>query len=589
MEQKETLISKFDKNRNEKLFTTEGTLAEEKKLRDTAREGKNILEPVNPNYQTKNEILNSEQVAATNHALNSKDFITIISGGAGTGKTSTIKEVAAGAKEAGVPFHAFAPTSKAKDVQKEEGFQTADTVARLLIDEKLQGSLKNSVIWLDEAGLIGNKTMNKVLDIAKEQNARILLTGDIKQHNAVERGDSLRVIQKYGGIEPARISKIQRQKIHGNQSEFSENEKARVDNYRSAVKSISEGDIEGGYKKLDKMGAMNELEGAEEVAAAVAQNYVSANERKKNVLVFTPTHSQGKLVTEAIRNELKEKGLLGKTDKQITIARNLGLKAEEKKDLVNYAEGQQLQFHKPAKGGITRGSKFDVVKATKEGVLVKSGENLTRIIPFSETDRFSVYQKETISLAKGEQIRVTKNSTSKDGKRLNNGTLLKIEGFTPEGSIKASTGKRKLLLDKDHANLAHGYYSTSVGGQGVSVDEVLIMQTSLSGKAANKEQFYVSASRGKFNISIFTDNKERLLQSVQKTSQRMTAIELATPEKKGMNATIALKEQFKKFGLIYKSAQSKVASFSRNFAQNSMLRLSPTPKKSVINAPTIRK
>jgi hypothetical protein len=33
----------------------------------------------------------------------------------------------------------------------------------------------------------------------------------------------------------------------------------------------------------------------------------------------------------------------------------------------------------------------------------------------------------------------------------------------------------------------------------------------MTGKAASKEQFYVSASRGKFAISIHTDDKQSLL------------------------------------------------------------------------------
>ena len=32
---------------------------------------------------------------------------------------------------------------------------------------------------------------------------------------AFERGDALRIIQKYGGVKPARIGKIQRQKVEG--------------------------------------------------------------------------------------------------------------------------------------------------------------------------------------------------------------------------------------------------------------------------------------------------------------------------------------------------------------------------------------
>ena len=83
-------------------------------------------------------------------------------------------------------FGAFAPSSVAsRQVQREDGFKNATTIAELLKSEKLQNGLKDGVLWVDEAGLVGNKTMNDVIDIAKKQNARLLLTGDIKQHNSV--------------------------------------------------------------------------------------------------------------------------------------------------------------------------------------------------------------------------------------------------------------------------------------------------------------------------------------------------------------------------------------------------------------------
>ena len=51
-------------------------------------------------------------------------------------------------------------------------------------------------------------------------------------------------------------------------------------------------------------------------------------------------------------------------------------------------------------------------------------------------------------------------------------------------------------------------------------------QSSESFGAASMEQFYVSASRGKEAISIYTDDKEQLLRSVQESSQRLSATEL---------------------------------------------------------------
>ena len=187
-------------------------------------------------------------------------------------------------KEKQVNFGAFAPSSAAsRQVQRDDGFENATTIAELLKSPKLQESVKDGVIWVDEAGMVGNKTMNQVIKVAKEQNARILLTGDIKQHGSVERGDALRIIEKFGGIKPARISKIQRQK--------------NVD-YREAVKTISNGNIEKGYLALEQMGAIKETDDFEQTRANVAQEYANCIKAKENVLIVATTHNQGKAVTE---------------------------------------------------------------------------------------------------------------------------------------------------------------------------------------------------------------------------------------------------------------------------------------------------
>ena len=90
------------------------------------------------------------------------------------------------------------------------------------------------------------------------------------------------------------------------------------------------------------------------------------------------------------------------------------------------------------------------------------------------------------------------------------------------GDIVAYKGKDKVTIDKEYGNFTHGYYTTSPSSQGKSVNRVIIMQGTSTGKAASKEQFYVSASRGKFAISVHTDDKEHLMKSVQNSSQRDT-------------------------------------------------------------------
>lgn len=342
------------------------------------------------------------------------------------------------------------------------------TTAELLKSEKLQKQVTGGMIWIDEAGMVGNKTMNQLMDLAKEKNARLLLSGDTHQHNSVERGDALRVMETFGGVKPMRITKIQRQK---------------TDQYREAVKHLSYGRMSQGFEKLDQMGAIKEVVDMGSLKKEVAKEYVQSVANKENVLVVATTHAQGQTVTASIRDKLKENRLLGMDDHAFTIQKNTSFTQAQKQDAANYQPGMAIQFHQNAKG-IRRGERFDVIgKDTHGNVRVMGEKKKEQILPLHESEKYSVYQKEQIQLAKGDQLRITQNGFDMTRKRLNNGQTLTVNGITPEGNIMASRGKTKLLLSKEYRNFTHGYYTTSPASQGKSVEKVLIMQSSASGKA----------------------------------------------------------------------------------------------------------
>jgi len=573
LESRKDLMLKTDQEGN-KIFTTQKALDEEKALKNSAREGRGMLKPINEGYTIKNEKLSPEQANAVQHVLKSKDFITVVSGGAGTGKTWSIKEVAEGVNEKGVNFGAFAPSSAAsRQVQRADGFKNATTIADLLQNEQLQKSVKDGVIWIDEAGMVGNKTMNSIIDIAKKQDARILLTGDIKQHNSVERGDALRIIQKYGGVKPARISKIQRQK---------------VDSYKKAVEWVSSGKVKEGVKALDKMGAIKEATDFEQLKENVATEYVNAIKSKEDTLIVATTHAQGISVTNSIRDKLKAEKLVSKAEKTITIQKNLSFTEPQKQDVSNYQKGLSIQFHQNLKGGIKRGARYDVTGKDKEGnILISelgtSEKKNQTTLPLESANKFSVYEKQEISIAKGDKIRITQNGFSTNKQRVNNGNILSVKGFDDNGNIIASTGKRNITLSKEFGNLTHGYYTTSPASQGKSVNRVIVMQSSMSGKAASKEQFYVSASRGKFAISIHTDDKDNLLRSVTRSTQRMTATEIANDNQS--SKVVHLKDRLKKMGSIYRAVKSKVANFKDSINKDqAIIKLNPKPQKQIAHA-----
>jgi hypothetical protein len=72
---------------------------------------------------------------------------------------------------------------------------------------------------------------------------------------------------------------------------------------------------------------------------------------------------------------------------------------------------------------------------------------------------------------------------------------------------------------------------TSHASQGKTVDTILIGQSSVSHPASSREGFYVEASRGKYALRIFTDDKAALRDAVTRNREQPTASEIFRPKK----------------------------------------------------------
>lgn len=199
-----------------------------------------------------------------------------------------------------------------------------------------------------------------------------------------------------------------------------------------------------------------------------------------------------------------------------------------------------IRFQQNAKG-VKRGEQFIVANADKGKVWIEDSEGKKRALNLAENKRFNVYERKDIAFAKGDRLRITEGGTSKDGKRLNNGAIYTVEKVNAQGDIVLDNGR---ILDQEKGNFDHGYVTTSFTSQGKSIDKIFLAQSTENSGATNMERFYVSVSRGKKSVSIFTDNKSELRQQIERSSQRLSASELfkASPEPKdyfnGVSAAI---------------------------------------------------
>ncbi len=494
---------------SETLCTSLDVLAEEVSLINFVRTGRGMHAPFDSRAASLgNDALSVEQNAAVRHILSSRDQVISLRGGAGVGKTTLMREAVARIEATGVKVFAFAPSAAAsRETLREAGFGNAETVAHLLANTKLQERTRQQVIWIDEAGLLGIRDMWEIMRIAGNRT-KVILTGDTAQHAPVARGDAFRLMQDHAGLKVAEVTQIRRQE---------------GETYRKAVAALSKGDLRTGFRRLDELGAIVEVENDAERYRLVAHDYLDLSRHGQVPLVVSPTHAEGAKVTAAIRDAKREAGLVG-PEKRFVQFYNLQWEEADRRRPENYRDGLLVQFHQNVHG-IRRGELFRVTGRNEEGE-VRAVSNLGRevFLPLKEADRFQVFEEREIALARGDRVRITRNGTSDDGRRLNNGNVFTVQKLGRDGKIVLDSGA---VLSARHGHLAYGYCQTSHSAQSKSVRDVLVAQSADSFLASSREQFYVSVSRGKQTIRIYTDDRQGLQEAVGGTSARRAGIELA--------------------------------------------------------------
>ena len=436
--------------------------------------------------------LSPEQQAICHHVWNSTDRVILIRGGAGTGKTHTMKTTIAGINR---PVTVLAPSAEAsRGVLRREGFKDADTVASFLGSEDAQEKARDGVIWIDEAGQLGIRQVSNLFAVAEAVNARVVLQGDRKQHGSVERGATLRVLQEFAGLPVAELTDIRRQRGE----------------YKKAVAAIARGHLDQGLDSLDKLGWVKQVAGN----TPLVEEYLAGRTAGKDMLVVAPTHAEGDEITAEIRTRLKEKGIVGQDEKVFETLTPLGWTEAERADPARYTGDEIVQFVRNS-GKHRAGERVEAVDFSPAT---------------SRAAHYATYLRGTAAVAAGDTIRITANGKTRDGAhRLNNGSQYEVKGFTDKGDIVLGNG---WVVGQDYGHFTHGYVSTSHASQGKTVDRVLIAMGGESLPAINSEQFYVSVSRGRERATIFTDLAPATLRdAIRRSDPRQSATELLGPEK----------------------------------------------------------
>jgi ATP-dependent exoDNAse (exonuclease V) alpha subunit len=506
--------SRFIRPSTESRFlTTREAMREEAEMLEIVEAGRGKFEEFGRGQSWKPEAsavaISEEQASAVEHILRSRDLVTAVRGVAGSGKTTMLDQaVRAIADLSGLDVMAFAPSASATEVLRKQGFKSAATVQKLLIDPELQRLARDRMLLVDEAGFLSARDMRQLLSFAAGNSCRVILSGDSRQHHSVERGDALRILEKSTAVESAELTKIFRQQIPA---------------LRAAIEDLSQGKTEEGFDKLDEFGVIREIPKAEERLKAICDLRLAALKEKQSSLIVSPTHGEARRIVAAVRQELRREGMIGESEYTFTRLEKLNPTKAQREDAIHYLPGQVIEFHRRAVGGFKSGQQWQVIgsKDRKEIVIERDGK--PRFLPLAQSGKFTLFGAESLALSVGDTVRITKNFRSQ-GTRFRNNELHTVTA--------SAAGKLTLdgieLENRGALHLDQGIVVTSHASQGKTVDQVIVSVPVESFSQANEAQFYVSMSRARKAMHLLTDSKVALREAVARKSARLSPWQLIT-------------------------------------------------------------
>src|SRR6202167_1119217 len=280
-------------------FTTAKTIEAENEILQRMREGQNQVEPVLSRPQAiavadHHQHLNRAQKSVVEDVLSAPDSIQGIQGFAGAGKTTTLTVIRSAAEREGHQVEGFAPTSRAARQLKEAGIEAGTLQAFLARTANPDLREQKHFYLVDESSLASTNQMREFLARLGPHD-RVLLIGDIRQHQGVEAGRPFEQLQE-AGMRTAKLDEIVRQKDPA---------------LKSTVELLATGQVSAALDALGQQGHIQQIPDKEERVRAIAKSYVESPE---NTLIVSPDNASRRELNAAVRQELKATGALAKED-----------------------------------------------------------------------------------------------------------------------------------------------------------------------------------------------------------------------------------------------------------------------------------
>jgi ATP-dependent exoDNAse (exonuclease V) alpha subunit len=502
-----------------RTFATAEMIGYERDTLNRMRDGQNRHESI-ASVATRRQVeqgnphLSPSQRAAVEQILSTRDQITALEGKAGAGKTTSLAAIREAAECEGYEVQGLAPTSRAAQKLREAGIDSGTLQRHLARGERQEDGQKRLYI-LDESSLASTKQMNEFVRRLHEDD-RVLLVGDVRQHESVDAGRPYQQLQE-AGMRTARLDEIVRQQDPA---------------LKGAVEQLARGEVREAIQNPDRQGRVHEITDRDERLKTIAHEYLT---HPHGTLVVSPDNRSRREINEIIHREMQARGDVQENERRVKVlvprqemtgADRQWAGQYEAGDVVRYSKGSRVL-------GIEAGEYASVkdVDAEQNQVTVQRATGESRTYDPRRLQGVTLYREAERAFAEGDRVQLTAPYREQQLANRELGTIEKIEK-SDRLKIHLDSGRTVDFSPKNHPHLDYGYAVTSHSSQGQTADRVLIHVDvgQVHPNLINSRMAYVSVSRARYDAQIHTNDKTNLGEELSRDVSHRSAIQQGGPE-----------------------------------------------------------
>ncbi|WP_130100420.1 conjugative transfer relaxase/helicase TraI [Siccibacter turicensis] len=508
-------------NRGEPLLVSRATWEMEKAILRTIEAGKDTQEPLMERVDPK--LLNgltSGQKQSAMLVLGSRDQFTGIQGYAGVGKTTQVGAVKAAIEtlpaDVRPELRGLAPTHQAVKELKDVGMVAQTAKSFIVEHDQLVAAgqkpdYRNQVFLIDESSMLGNQDTAAAYQAIQAGGGRAVSMGDIDQFESVDAGAPFKLMQERSPMDVAIMKQIVRQKDS---------------NLKDAVHDIIDNRIDAALRRIesqptDKVDRISDApvppsgltETGDPVNDIVADWAGRTPAARARTIIITQLNKDRQAVNQGIYHSLAKEGSLGREEVTVPVLEKISHTRHEFNKTAPWQKGMVVK----------RGERYqDVIAVDRNGSLITVRDENGDLRMYSPrellTNDVQLFTRAKIPVRTGTELRFTATDREQ-GQTANQRYTVDTIRENGEMVLRGAAGTKVINPNEVRAeqHIDYAWAVTGYGAQGASSDYVISLEGTDGGRRnlATQRAFYISTSRAKEHVQIYTDGREKWIQRVK--------------------------------------------------------------------------